>query len=139
MNRKQKSVATSITEAKYMTLFTCAKKEMWLVQLLKDMKFSKYLDNENNQISVMKDIEHKSTVVQFKKNNQAANHLIKNVHIHKRFKYINIAYHHVRDLIKENLIQLNYVSNAEMMTDKLIKPLTRNKFKGFVNQLKLDA
>ena len=29
--------------------------------------------------------------------------------------------------------------NAEMMTDELIKSLTRDKFKGFVNQLKFDA
>ena len=114
-------------------------KKMWLVQLLKNMRFSKYLDNENNQINVMKNIEHKSTAVQFKRDNQTANHLIKNVHIHERFKHIDVAYHHVRDLVKKNLIQLNYVSNAEMMTDKLIKPLTRDKFKGFVNQLKFDA
>ena len=109
------------------------------MQLLKNMKFSKYLDNENNQISVMKNIEHKSTAVQLKGDNQISNHLIKNVHIHERFKHINVAYHHVRDLIKKNLIQLNYVSNAEMMTDELIKPLTQDKFKGFVNQLRLDA
>ena len=63
MSRKQKSIATSTTEAEYMTLFICAKEKMWLVQLLKNMRFNKYLDNENNQISVMKNIEHKSTAI----------------------------------------------------------------------------
>lgn len=45
MNRKQKSLTIFTTEADYMTLSTCAKKNMWLMQFLKDMKYNKYLKN----------------------------------------------------------------------------------------------
>ena len=75
--------------------------------------------------------------MQLKRDNQVANHLMKDVHIHERSKHINVAYHHVRDLVKKNLIQLNYIANAEMIVDELTKPLTKDRFKGFTSQLGL--
>lgn len=87
--------------------------------------------NEKFKSSINRDL--------IQKNNQIANHLIKNIHIHECFKHINMIYYHVCDLIKRNFIQLNYVSNTNMMINELTKPLTQNRFKNFVSQLGFDA
>ena len=75
--------------------------------------------------------------MQLLKNNQTANLLIKNAHIHERSKHIDVIYHNIRDLHQKNLIQLNYVSSADMIVDDLTKSLSKNKFKKFVKQLRL--
>ena len=59
MNRKQKSIVTSIIEAKYMILSICAKEDLWLIQLLKNIKYSKYLEIEFNQVFIVENIKHK--------------------------------------------------------------------------------
>ena len=137
-SRKQKSVATSTTEAEYMAMSTCAKEGMWLVQLLRDMGYSKYLGSDEGRMNIVEDERHKAIPVQLKGDNQAANHLFKDAHIHERSKHIDVAYHHVRDLAKRNLIQLDYIPSADMVADGLTKTLTQNRFKGFVSQLGLD-
>jgi hypothetical protein len=111
MSRKQKSVATSTTEAEYMALSTCAKEGMWLVQLLKDMNLTKYLGDDGERVNLVEDIKHQELPVQIKGDNQAANSLVKDAHIHERSKHIDVAYHHVRDLAKRNLILLDYIPN----------------------------
>ena len=75
--------------------------------------------------------------MQLLKNNQIVNLLIKNAHIHEKSKHIDVIYHHIKNSYQKNLIQLNYVLNANMIIDDLIKSLSKNKFKDFVKQLKL--
>ena len=140
MSRKQKSVATSTTEAEYMALSTCAKEGLWLAQLLKDMGYAKYLGTELNQVSIAENVKHEdSSPIQLLGDNQAANLLVKDAHIHERSKHIDVAYHHIRDLHKRNLIQLNYIPSEDMVADGLTKPLSRDKFKRFVAQLGLQG
>ena len=62
--------------------------------------------------------------------------MIKNAHIHKQLKHIDVVYYHVRSLYNKNLIKLNYVLSANIIADDLIKSLSKNKFKEFVIQLK---
>lgn len=138
MSRKQKFVVIFTIETEYMSLSTCAKKDMWLIQLLKDMNLIKYLNDDDERVNLVKNIKHQELLVQIKRDNQAANSLVKNAHIHERSKHIDVVYHHVRDLIKRNLILLNYISSANMMTDELIKSLTKDRFKRFVKQLELQ-
>ena len=57
--------------------------------------------------------------------------------IHERSKHIDVIYHNIRNLHQKNLIQLNYVSSANMIIDDLTKSLSRDKFKKFVKQLRL--
>ena len=138
MSRKQKSVVILITEVEYMTLSTCAKKELWIAQLLRDLNFIKYLEIELNQVTITQNDKHEvCSSIQFLKNNQTVNLLIKNAHIHERSKHIDVIYHNIRDLHQKNLIQLNYVSSADMIVDDLTKSLSRDKFKRFVKQLRL--
>ena len=65
--------------------------------------------------------------------------LIKNAHIHERSKHIDIAYHHIRNLHKKNQISVNFVSNQDMIADELIKSLSQQNFKKFIEQLRLKS
>ena len=111
-SRKQKFVVTSIIEAKYIILFFCARKEMWMMQLLKNIKLNKYFKNEINVMTIAKNVKHENefsnrkseAFIQLKNDNQVANNLVHNHHIHERSKHINVAYHHVRNLVKKNFI-----------------------------------
>ena len=86
---------------------------------------------------IVEKIKHEDQfLIQSFNNNQAINFLIKNAYIHERLKYIDVVYHHVKNLYNRNLIKLNYVSSANMIVNDLIKSLLKNKFKKFVTQLK---
>ena len=126
-----------------MTLFFCAREGMWMIQLLKDMRLSKYLESEINAMTIAKDVKHEGEFsgrrseapVQLKGDNQAANSLVHNHHIHERSKHIDVAYHHVRDLARRNLIQLSYIPSSEMIANGMTKPLPKERFSAFVRQL----
>ena len=138
MNRKQKSIAFSIIEIEYIILSTCVKKKLWITQFFRNLNFIKYFEIELNQITIIQNDKYEiCSSMQFLKNNQIVNLLIKNVNIHERSKHIDVIYYNIKNLHQKNLIQLNYVSNANMIIDDLIKSLSKNKFKKFVKQLKL--
>ena len=52
VSQKQKSVTTSITETEYMIMFMCTKTEVWLTQILRDIKLDKYLDSNLYCVSI---------------------------------------------------------------------------------------
>ena len=62
---------------------------------------------------------------------------MKNVHIYKRLKYIDVIYDYIKILYQRNLIKLNYVSNKNIIIDDFTKLLSNDKFKKFITQLKL--
>ncbi len=140
MSRKQKFVVTLIIETEYMTLSICIKKDLWINQVLKNMNLTKYLSISHSRVDILKKITHQSvSLTQLKKDNQASLMLIKNVHIHERSKHIDVAYHHIRNLHKKNQISVNFVSSQDMIADELIKSLSRQNFKRFIEQLKLKS
>ena len=136
MSRKQKSVATSTTEAEYMALSTCAKEGLWLVQLMKDIGFEKYF---SHNVNIRENLKHQAdSPMRLKGDNQAAIQLAKDAHIHDRSKHIDVAYHHIRDLHKRNRIQVEYIPSGEMIADGLTKPLNKPIFNLFIGQLGLQ-
>ncbi len=138
-SRKQKSVATSTTEAEYMAMSMCAKTGVWLTQVLRDMGLGKYLGVNPHRVSIQEDETHReNTPLQLKGDNQAALTLVKDAHVHERSKHIDVAYHHIRDLHKRNQIQVDFVPSQDMIADGLTKPLPRQMFERFVCQLGLD-
>ncbi len=140
MSWKQKFVVTSIIETEYMILSICVKKNLWINQVLKNMNLTKYLSISHNCVNILKKITHQSvSLTQFKKDNQASFMLIKNAHIHERLKHIDIAYHHIQDLHKKNQISMNFVFNQNMIANELIKSLSQQNFKKFIEQLRLKS
>ena len=83
-----------------------------MMQLLKNIKLNKYFKNEINVMTIAKNVKHENefsnrkseAFIQLKNDNQVANNLVHNHHIHERSKHINVAYHHVRNLVKKNFI-----------------------------------
>ena len=145
MSWKQASVATFTTEAKYMALSTCAKECLWIVQLLRDMNLTKYLEDSLNRVDIKENSKHKADSLTqlipacFKEDNQASLTLVKEPHIHEWSKHIDVAYHHVQDLYVKNQIRVDFVSSHKMVADGLIKPLPKEAFKRFVSQLRLKV
>ena len=103
------------------------------------MKLKRYLRNNLNVVNITKNLKHETkSSTQLKNDNQVVNNLVKNLHIIERFKHIDIAYHHIRNLIKKNVIQLNYILSSQMMTNEMTKSLSKKRFKIFVRQLNMQ-
>ena len=139
-SQKQKSVTTSTIKTEYMTMSMCTKTEVWLTQILRNMKLDKYFDSNSYCASIQENETHKqSSSLQLKRNNQAVLTLIKDVHVHERSKHIDVTYHHIWDLHQRNQIEVNFVPSQDMIADGLMKSLSRQNFKNFVNQLGLES
>ena len=135
---KQKSVTTSITETEYMIMFIYTKTEVWLTQILKDIKLDKYLDSNLYCVSIQENETHKKILsLQLRDDNQTVLTLIKNVYVHKRSKHIDVVYHHIWDLHWRNQIKINFMFSQNMIVNDLTKSLSKQNFKNFVNQLRL--
>ncbi len=129
-----------IIKTEYMTLLICVKKSLWISQVLKNMNLTKYLNINHSHVDILEKITHQSvSLTQFKEDNQATLMLIKNAHIHEWLKHINVTYHHIRNLHKKNQISVNFVSSQDMITDELIKSLSWQNFKRFIEQLRLKS
>ncbi len=140
MSWKQKFVVTLIIETEYMILSICIKKDLWISQVLKNMNLTKYLSISHSHVDILEKITHQSvSLTQLKKDKQASLMLIKNAYIHERSKHIDIAYHHIRNLHKKNQISVNFVSSQDMIADELIKSLSWQNFKRFIEQLRLKS
>ena len=138
ISQKQKSVTTSITETEYIIIFMCTKTEIWLIQILKDMRLDKYLDSNLYCVSIQENETHKKILsLQLRDDNQTVLTLIKNVHVHERSKHIDVVYHHIQNLHQRNQIKVDFMFSQNMIVNDLTKSLSRQNFKNFVNQLRL--
>jgi hypothetical protein len=109
-SKKQRSVLTSSCEPKYNSMSTCCKQGQWRAQILLDIGFPKYIRQDPKSVEIRAD-------------NQGAIALVKNPHLHKRSKHINISYHHIRDLEEQKKITIKYVPITEIVADGFTKPL----------------
>jgi hypothetical protein len=70
-------------------------------------------------------------VAQIKGDNQGALALVKNPHLHKQSKHIDIQYHYIRDLEAWKRIAVSYVLTTDIVADRMTKPLDRIAFQRF--------
>ena len=84
VSQKQKSVTTLIIEIKYIIMSMCVKTEVWLTQMLRNIRLGKYLEVNLHCVSIQKnEIHRENTFLQLKKDNQAVLTLIKNAYVHE--------------------------------------------------------
>lgn len=117
-SRKQATVALSSTEAEYVALSLAVSEACWLRYLMKDLQF----ENEYMCVKLFAD-------------NQSAIKVCKNPEFHKRLKHVDIKFHFIRDKVKENIIDIEYLSTDKQIADMFTKPLGRtilNKFCGSI-------
>ena len=53
-------------------------------------------------------------------------------------RYIDIRYHHIRDLIEKKTIEISHIPTSGMAADGLTKALMANKFKEFVELVRVS-
>eukprot|EP00253_Pinus_taeda_P005828 PITA_05828 len=107
---KQRSVALSIAEAKYMAASQAACEAICMRKILVGL-FGQRMDH---------------TMIYC--DNQSCIKLFENPVFHDRSKHIDIWYHHLRDYVVKRIMLLLYVSTEEQNADILTKALSKCKF-----------
>ena len=105
-SKKQICVALSSTEAEYMALCQASKESVWMTDFLHSLSITlqgPMVVNGDNQGRIA---------------------LAKNPVFHDRSKHIDVQYHYVRDLVKNEKIRLQYIPTSDMLAD-LTKSLPR--------------
>ena len=57
------------------------------------------------------------------RDNLGALALVKNPHLYKRSKHIDICYHYIRDLVAKGDLKVEFIPIAEIIADGITKPL----------------
>jgi len=109
-SRKQKCVATSTVEAEYLALSFTSKQQLWLQSALKELGFS--------AIPSALSTDNEGTV-----------DLVHNPRISDHSKHIDIAYHHVRDLVETGKLTVLHVPGADNLADICTKALPGPRFR----------
>ena len=110
-SRKQMSVALSSTEAEYVAAAYASQETVWLRQLLSDLG------------------EPATGATRMYEDNQGCIKLATSERINARTKHIDIRHHHLRDLVENGIIELEYCETDKMIADAMTKPLPAPKFK----------
>jgi hypothetical protein len=106
---KQRSVATSTTEAEYMALSDTSRELIWLKNPIHELELKpKFL-------------------FIFRNDNNGSLSLIKNPVFHKRSKHIDVHFHFVRERYEDKLFELEYISTNENVVDLFTKGLDKGK------------
>eukprot|EP00253_Pinus_taeda_P029069 PITA_29069 len=109
-NRKQRLVALSLAEAKYMATSQAACEAIWMWKILVGL-----FDQRMDPTMIYCD-------------NQICIKLFENLVFHDRSKHIDIWYHHLRDCVARRIMLLQYISTKEQDADILTKAFSKSKF-----------
>ena len=107
-SKKQAAIALSSTEAEYYALSLAASEGQFLLKILNDF------NSEVSRFTIFED--NLSTIKIAQSPDQ------------RRLKHIDIRYHYIKDLVKNQVVNLEYVSTADQFADLLTKPLNSTKF-----------
>nr|GEX12654.1 ribonuclease H-like domain, reverse transcriptase, RNA-dependent DNA polymerase [Tanacetum cinerariifolium] len=108
--QKQATVALSSCESEFIAATAAATQALWLKRPL-----SRLTHSEEENITIMVD-------------NKSAIQLMKNPVFHGRSKHIDTKYHFIREYVKRDDIQVEFVSEEYQKADILIKALPKIKF-----------
>ena len=116
-SKKQPTTALSSTEAEYMALTSGAKELVFLAGIIMELGL---------------ELDERPTI---NCDNQGAIKLARNNGYSPRTKHIDVRHHYIRELLEENVLELNYVPSAENLADIFTKPLGRCLHEKFVDKL----
>ena len=69
----------------------------------------------------------------------SARKLAENQEFYKRTKHIDIAYHFIRECIRDNKVIVVYIKTSEQIADGLTKGISSRKYHAMVEAFKLKA
>ena len=105
LSKKQPVVSLSTTEAEYIAAASCACKCVWLSRVLEQLGYE-----QKECTTILCDIS-------------SSIKLSKNPVLHGRSKHIDIRFHFLREMVKENVVNLSYCKTQDQIADIMIKPL----------------
>lgn len=108
-SKRQTIVATSTLEAEYVALSECTRAVLWVKMLLEhDLR------------------EKAGKLIKIHCDNMGAIEVARNPTHHFKSKHIDVKYHHVRDLIESEQIELSFVNSTSNIADVMTKPLNKS-------------
>jgi len=120
-SRRQRTTATSSTEAEYIAQCSAVKEAVYLRQFLSELQ---------QPISVPTSIF---------ADNMGAIALAKNPVQHSRSRHIDFQYHYTREKVEDGTVSISYVPTTQMIADGLTKPLSGTAFERFRSQIGLAS
>ena len=117
--KRQDHIIMFNCESEYYALTEVEKKIVWLRELL--LKLNQIVDA--------------SALIWM--NNLNVKVLSKNLEFHRRIKHINVRYHWVREKMTNGLLQLKYISTAQMTADGLTKSFESLQFSAFLIMIRM--
>ena len=105
-SHKQKTVSLSSTESEYMALSAACQKALWCKTWLDEVI------GTGTPITIYSD-------------NQSAAALTRSNSYHPRTKHIDVRHHFIKDLVRNNIIQLEYISTEDQLADILTKVMNK--------------
>ena len=109
-SKKQPVVTLSTTEAEYVAAASCACQCLWLRGVLEKLGHR----------------EKKSTTIQC--DNSSTTKLSKNSVFHGRSKHIDIRFHFLRDLVKDEVVELSYCNSLEQVANIMLKHIKLDQY-----------
>jgi hypothetical protein len=116
---KQKVVALSSCEAKYIAALVAACQGVWLARLMGEL-----LDTEVSAPLLMVD-------------NKVAISLIKTSVLHDRSKHVETKFHYIRECAERGLIKVDFIITEEQLGDIFTKALSRVKFEQLRSKIRV--
>jgi hypothetical protein len=110
VSKKSTLLALSSTEAEYIGMYEASKLIMWLRQFLLELGFPP------------------TSPTFLHEDNKSAIHIALHGNDKGRTKHMDVRCHLVRDLVKKNIIQIQYQPTESMVADILTKPLEAKLF-----------
>jgi len=104
-SKKQPIVTLSTTEAEFVAAASCACQAIWLRRILEEIQFK-----QQGETSIYCD-------------NSSTIKLSRNPVLHGRSKHIDVKYHFLRDLAKDEVINLIFCRSEDQVVDIFTKPL----------------
>ncbi len=119
--RKQVTISTSIIEVELLAMLHARKEFIWWIHLFEKLRF-----NFDQKMIIYND------------NLQTICLLISKIaKINTKLRHVDIAQCWLRQSVQQGKIGVEYLSTAHMMTDEMIKLLSSQRHKQFIQQLRL--
>lgn len=116
--QKQKLIATSTTEAEFISATLAVKELLWVRQLLVELGETV-----------------RATTIYI--DNQGAIKIIQNSQLHAKSKHIDIKYMFIRDIVSKEIVISVYVQSENQLADILTKALPRDKFTKLIARINM--
>jgi hypothetical protein len=117
--RKQATVSRSSTESEYKAVANATSEIMWIQTLLKELGISA------------------PRMAKLWCDNMGAKYLSANPMFHARTKHIEVDFHFVREIVLNNLLQIDFVPTGDQVADGFTKALAVRQLENFKHNLNL--